>query len=134
MKLAINNSDSIGALASTFCLVHCLVTPFIFVVQSCAASCCAEAPVWWLCFDYFFLIISFFSIRRSTQTSQSETIKYALWTCWVLLLCLILNETIEMFLLSKNILYFIAIILASLHIYNLRYCRCNNNKCCTNNG
>ena len=88
MKLAINNSDSIGALAVTLCLIHCLITPFIFVVQSCATSCCAEAPVWWLCFDYFFLTISFFSIRRSTQTSQSETIKYALWTCWVLLLLL----------------------------------------------
>ena len=104
MKLAINNSDSIGALASTLCLIHCLVTPFIFVVQSCAASCCAEAPVWWLCFDYFFLIISFFSIRRSTQTSQSETIKYALWTCWVLLLCLILTYWSFLFLVRACLL------------------------------
>ena len=47
MKLAINNSDSIGALASSLCLVHCVATPFIFVVQSCAASCCASAPAWW---------------------------------------------------------------------------------------
>lgn len=134
MKLTLNNSDGLGALASTLCLIHCLITPFIFVVQSCAASCCASAPAWWLFFDYFFLTISFFSIRRSTQTSQSETIKYALRTCWVLLLSLILNESIEIFLISKNILYFIAILLASLHIYNLRYCQCNNNKCCTNNG
>ena len=134
MKLAINNSDSIGALASTLCLIHCLATPFIFVVQSCAASCCASAPAWWVFVDYLFLTISFFSIRRSTQTSQSETIKYALWTCWVLLLSLILNESIEIFLISKNILYFIAILLTSLHIYNLRHCQCNDNKCCTNNG
>lgn len=133
MKLTLNNSDGIGALASTLCLIHCLITPFIFVVQSCATSCCASAPAWWLFFDYFFLIISFLSIRRSTQTSQSNTIKYTLWTCWILLLSLILNESLEMFLLSKNILYFTAITLASLHIYNLKYCQCNNNKCCTNN-
>lgn len=133
MKLAINNSDTIGALASTLCLIHCLATPFIFVVQSCVATCCVSAPAWWLCFDYFFLTISFFSIRHSNQTSQSNTIKYSLWTCWVLLLCLILNESIDMFLFSKNILYFIAILLASLHIYNLRYCKCNDNKCCIKN-
>jgi hypothetical protein len=57
MKLTLNNSDGIGALASTLCLIHCLITPFIFVVQSCATSCCASAPAWWLFFDYFFLII-----------------------------------------------------------------------------
>ena len=63
MKLAINNSDSIGALASTLCLIHCLATPFIFVVQSCAASCCASAPAWWVFFDYLFLTISFVDLR-----------------------------------------------------------------------
>ena len=73
MKLAINNSDSIGALASTLCLVHCLATPFIFVVQSCAASCCASAPAWWICFDYFFFDYFFF---RNLQIYKNNTIKF----------------------------------------------------------
>ena len=133
MKLAINNSDSIGALVSTLCLIHCLATPFIFVVQSCAASCCASAPAWWVFFDYLFLTISFFAILKSTKTTQSNFIKYALWSFWLLLLCLIVNESIGIFVLSKNILYFVAVILPSLHIYNLRYCKCNDNKCCINN-
>ena len=132
MKLAINNSDSIGALASTLCLIHCLATPFFFVVQSCAASCCASAPAWWICFDYFFLTISFFAILKSTKTTQSNFMKYFLWSFWFLLFCLIVNESIELLIVNKNVLYFNAIILSSLHIYNLKYCQCNNNKCCTN--
>lgn len=132
MKLAINNSDSIGALASTLCLIHCLATPFIFVVQSCAESCCASAPAWWICFDYFFLTISFFAIYKSTVTTQSNFIKYLLWSFWFLLFCLIVNESIELLIINKNVLYFNAIALSSLHIYNLKYCKCNNNKCCIN--
>ena len=132
MKLAINNSDSIGALASTLCLIHCLITPFIFVVQSCAASCCASAPSWWVFFDYLFLTISFFAIFKSTKTTQSNFIKIALWSFWVLLLCLILNESIEVLLINKNVLYFVAVSLSSLHIYNLKYCQCSDNKCCVN--
>ena len=133
MKLAINNSDSIGALASTLCLIHCLATPFIFVVQSCAASCCASAPAWWICFDYLFLTISFFAILKSTKTTQSNFIKYSLWSFWFLLFCLIINESIEVLLLNKNVLYLVAITLSLLHIYNLKYCQCNQNKCCVNN-
>ena len=133
MKIAINNSDSIGALASTLCLIHCLITPLIFVVQSCAASCCASAPAWWMYFDYFFLAISFFAIHRSSKTTQSKFIKYSLRSFWVLLFCLIVNESIEVLLINKNVMYFVAITLSFLHIYNLKYCQCNNNKCCTNN-
>ena len=132
MKLAINNSDSIGALASGLCLIHCLATPFIFVVQSCAATCCASAPAWWICFDYFFLTISFFAIFKSTKTTQSNFIKYSLWSFWFLLFCLIVNESFEVILINKNVLYFIAISLSFLHIYNLKYCQCDDNKCCTN--
>ena len=132
MKLAINNSDSIGALASTLCLIHCLATPFIFVVQSCAASCCASAPTWWICFDYFFITISFFAIYKSTITTQSNFMKYLLWSFWFLLFCLIVNESIELLIINKNVIYFNAIILSILHIYNLKYCQCDDNKCCTN--
>ena len=89
MKLAIKNSDSIGALASTLCLIHCLATPFIFVVQSCTAACCANAPGWWASFDYIFLLISFVSIYRSTQTTTKKIMKPILWSNFFLLFALI---------------------------------------------
>ena len=46
--------DFIGALASSLCLVHCLLTPVLFIVKACtsSASCCAGAPVWWQVIDY----------------------------------------------------------------------------------
>lgn len=125
-------SDRLGVLASTLCLIHCLATPLIFVAQTCAVTCCASAPIWWLGFDYFFLTISFISVRRSSQITKSTIMKYALSICWGLLFILILNESIEVYLVSKNLLYFVAIVLSGLHIYNLHSCQCNNKKCCTN--
>jgi hypothetical protein len=113
-------------------MIHCLATPFIFVVQSCTATCCASAPAWWVIFDYLFLVISFFAIFKSTQTTGSNVMKYALWTFWFLLLSLILNESLEFILITKNVLYFVAVSLACLHIYNLKYCQCSKSECCVN--
>ena len=54
--------DSIGIIASTLCAIHCIATPFIFIVKACTATCCSDAPSWWLMIDYLFLIISFLAI------------------------------------------------------------------------
>ena len=75
MKIALYKADTVGAIASTLCVIHCLATPFIFVVQSCTAACCANAPGWWASFDYIFLLISFVSIYRSTQTTTKKIMK-----------------------------------------------------------
>ena len=49
--------DSIGIIASTLCTIHCIVTQFIFIARACTATCCSDAPLWWLMIDYLFLII-----------------------------------------------------------------------------
>ncbi|EAR12961.1 hypothetical protein PI23P_10045 [Polaribacter irgensii 23-P] len=67
--------DSLGAIASTLCLLHCIAAPFIFIVQSCSMVCCDSAPVMWSFIDYFFLVVSFFAVYRSTQTTSSYWIK-----------------------------------------------------------
>lgn len=123
--------DRLGVIASTLCLIHCLATPFIFVAQSCAISCCASAPSWWVYFDYLFLTISFFAIRRSAQMTKYKSMKYALLISWSVLFVLIVNESIGMFVLNKNLVYIMAIVLSLLHIYNLNFCKCNEQSCCT---
>lgn len=131
MKLILNKSDKIGVFASTLCMIHCFATPFIFVAQSCALSCCSAAPAWWRWIDYFFLTIAFFAVYRSTKTTSKKIMKPALWISWIALCALIVNETLQLFRIPETYKYIVGTTLAILHLYNLRYCQCKNDKCCT---
>ena len=124
--------DAIGSLASMLCLIHCIATPFIFITQACAMTCCADAPIWWQSLDYFFIVISFFAIYRSTQTSINRKIKIALWMTWFIFFISILNKTAQLFYISNYFIYAAGIILALLHLYNLNYCQCKGENCCVN--
>ena len=134
MKIALYKADTLGAIASTLCVIHCLATPFIFVVQSCTAACCANAPGWWSSFDYIFLLISFISIYRSTQTTTKKIMKPILWSNFFLLFALILNEKIKLIFIPETVTYVTALTLAIMHLYNLKYCQCKSDKCCAQNG
>jgi hypothetical protein len=125
-------TDLIGAIASTLCLAHCIATPFIFIAQSCSMVCCDSAPGWWGAIDYFFLVVSFFAIYRSTQTTSSNLIKPFLWLSWSVLFIIIMNEKRAWFPLSEQAIYFPALTLTVLHLYNKKYCQCNTTNCCTN--
>ncbi|RPG57889.1 MAG: MerC domain-containing protein [Flavobacteriales bacterium TMED191] len=125
--------DTIGSLASTLCLVHCLATPFIFITQACTISCCADTPIWWQSIDYIFIVISFFAILGATKTSTNKIISRLLWITWFIFFALILNKSLGLVYLDKNFGYSAGIILACLHIYNLRYCQCKSDNCCANN-
>ena len=125
-------TDLIGAIASTLCLAHCIATPFIFIAQSCSIVCCDSAPGWWGAIDYFFLVVSFFAIYRSTQTTSSNLIKPFLWLSWSVLFIIIMNEKRAWFPLGEQAIYFPALTLIVLHLYNKKYCQCNTTNCCTN--
>jgi len=115
-------SDDIGALASTFCLIHCIATPFIFIVQSSSLTCCEGAPFWWSFIDFFFLVISFFAIYQSTLNSVKKWLKFSLWINWFFLFVIIINEKTGWFSLNENLIYILAILLIALHLYNKRNC------------
>ena len=131
MKSILFKPDSIGSMASTLCLVHCIATPFIFITQ-CTMTCCAGAPTWWQAIDYIFIVIAFFAILKSTQTSINKIIKIALWTTWFLFFISIINKTIGLFYINQNFTYATGIMLAALHLYNLKYCQCEDEECCIN--
>ena len=124
-------SDSLGALASALCLVHCLATPLIFVAQSCSLTCCSASPTWWQFIDYFFVVISFLAIFRSVKTTTSTWIKPALWISWSLLVLCIVNEKMNWFYLNDNLVYVPALLLVGLHLYNKKYCQCDGATCCS---
>ena len=133
IKSYVFKADSIGSIASTLCIIHCIATPFIFITQACTAVCCATAPVWWQSLDYIFIVISFFAIFKATQTSSNKIINALLWITWTLFFLLIINGTVQQIDISRTFTYITGITLAILHLYNLRYCQCSNKKCCTNN-
>lgn len=130
MKLSIlpyqRNSDLFGAAASGLCLIHCVATPFLFIVQTCSETCCDASPSWWSSLDYIFLVISFLAIYRSSKTSSNRIISRALWSSWIVLAFIILNERLEFFHLPHFFIYIPAIALIILHLYHQKYCQCSD--------
>jgi len=133
MFLSKNKPDNLGAIASALCLMHCIATPLIFIVQSCSVttSCCAATPTWWRAIDYLFILISFFAVYNATKTTSNNWIKPSLWLSWSLLVIIILNEELGLLSLHRNLIYFPAITLITLHMYNKFFTQCDNDKCCT---
>ena len=119
--------DILGTLVSFLCLIHCIVTPFIFIAQT---SCCKNTPIWWSFIDIFFLFISFYAIYWSTKSTTIEWVKYSLWLSWSILSIIIVNEKLTLFFLPEVAIYFPAFALIILHLYNRKYCKCNVDKCC----
>ena len=126
----LKKSDTLGALSSLLCMLHCIATPFLFLATTCGAACCAASPSWWQWLDYIFLIISCIAIINSTKNSNSKFIKYSLWTSWSGLLLFIINLKFNLFYVSEHIKFIPAFSLIALHIYNLKYCQCKEDDCC----
>ncbi len=133
IKLIFKKPDTYGAIASSLCVIHCLATPFIFITQTSVLHG-DKSRIWWSNLDYLFLIVSFLAVARSAKTTSKFYIKPALWINWTILFLLVINEKIEFIALPEIITYIVALSLSVLHIYNLKYCECNNNKCCNHLG
>ena len=114
-----HKSDLIGASASFLCLIHCLATPFVFLVKSSSAVCCSETPTWWQSIDYIFLVVAFFAVVHVTNNHRSkEWMKFSLVISWLGLLLVTLNSTYFLFHITNEIAYIPAISLVCLHLYN----------------
>lgn len=135
MKLAFtlsSRADAIGAIASALCAIHCMATPFIFVAQTQIAERCTHAsPMWWSAIDIVFIFITFFAVRQSGKHSSKSWMANALYTLWALLTFFVINEKIGVTHLSAMFKYSSAFALITLHLYNLKYCQCDEEQCCT---
>lgn len=128
-----NNSDKLGAISSTICAIHCMATPFLFVAKSCSvATHCAQTPIWWKAVDVLFLVVSFVAIYFSAKNSSNSLVKKGLWVSWIVLALIITNDFSHIINLPHWLIYIPAVNLIILHIYNLKYCQCKTDKCCTN--
>ena len=131
MKLIIKNSDYIGASTSGLCMLHCFATPLIFLSQAAAINISPEITFLWYSLNYMFLFISFIAIYYSVKNSSNFLVKVLLYLFWLLLSALIINEGLSIFPVPELYTYISAFSLSSLHIYNLKYCRCDDDECCS---
>ncbi len=131
MKFTEYKPDTIGVLASTLCVLHCIATPLLFIAQAGVAHTNTMALSWWRSLDYVFLAISFFAVYRATHVSSKKYMKVALWSSWSALAATILNEKLELFPIPEVVIYAVTIVLIVLHLYNLNYCQCKTDHCCT---
>ena len=128
MKLTVHKPDTFGAFASTLCMLHCFATPLLFIAQACPGGGCEAAPAWWRSLDYVFLIISFFATQYSAKKTSLSWMPYALFISWALLAAYILIEAFHLFHISHALIYPPALSLVFLHLYNRKYCRCEEDQ------
>ena len=98
-------SDTIGALSSSLCLIHCVFTPFLFVLQSHSSCCSVSTPLWWKSIDYIFLAISFFAVYKSGKETSKTWVKHGFYICWLLLFFIVINERVRWLALSNYAIY-----------------------------
>ena len=120
IKFFIKNSDIFGVISCFLCLIHCISAPLILISSSFIISEYSILYSWWKNLDYLFISISFFMVYFSAQLTKLKIMKYLFWFSWVILFVLIINEKTESIEFSEYITYLAAILLSSLHFYNLR--------------
>jgi hypothetical protein len=130
MKLIIKHSDYVGASASGLCLMHCIATPILFLSQASLISISNEMLFLWQSLNFLFLAISFIAIYYSVQNSSNSYVKILFFLNWLILSALILIELFEILSIAEFYTYIAATSLSILHIYNLNYCRCEDDSCC----
>lgn len=117
------NVDILGALASIICLVHCVATPFLFMVQATTDHHhIHNAPIWWQSIDFIFIGLSLLAVKWSVKKSSKVWIKFTFWLAWSALTLVILNEKIGLLPLSESVIYIPALTLVGMHLYNRHYC------------
>ena len=128
MKISTIHPDNIGATFSTLCVIHCFATPILFVTQSYMLVVLG----WWQALNYVFLLLSFFAVYKTSQNSSNQIVKILLYIFWGILATLLISEEFELFHLPEFITYSTGLTLAGVHIYNKKYCQCDDEECCVN--
>ena len=131
MFISIKNSDYVGACASVLCMPHCMVSPILFMSQTQTVNISSEIPFLWQSINYIFLFISMIAVYFSIKNSTKLFVKILLAISWLSLSFLIINEGLEGFHFPEIFTYISASLLSVFHIYNLKYCTCNEeDECC----
>ena len=131
MKITLRNSDNLGILFSTLCFIHCLITPFFYMTFAGLFIQNELISFSWKGINLIFIILSLFAVNRSTKKTTSKIIKPIFWFSWIFLFFVLFNEEVKFIELPELVSYLSALNLAGIHVYNLKFCGCKDENCCT---
>ena len=123
MRTSIKNPDLIGILASSLCLIHCVITPFLFlsnfliVIETSGGK--QEVLHLWKVLEFGFLILSIWAIYRVTRQKKTLWISYAMYTAWMFLALSVLLELADVHFFQDNPKYIAAAVLIIVHLYHI---------------
>ena len=123
-------TDHLGVLSGTICMLHCAFTPFIFLSQAQLIMTYSEFSFIWNSLNFLFLIFSFIAVYISSKNSSNKYVKILMFLFLGLLTFVIFNELFELYPIQEFYTYLFATTLCTLHLYNLKYCRCVDDDCC----
>ena len=130
MRITLKNSDNLGILSSILCLLHCFITPFIYISFAGLFTQNEFLSFSWKGINLIFIIFSLVAVNRSTKITTSQIIKPIFWLSWVFLFFVLLNEEVKFIELPEFASYISALSLAGVHTYNLNFCGCKDENCC----
>ena len=130
MRIILKNSDNLGILSSILCLIHCFVTPFIYISFAGLFTENEFLSFSWKGINLIFIIFSLVAVNKSTKKTTNKIIKPIFWLSWIFLFFVILNEEVKLIELPELVSYISALNLAGVHIYNLNFCGCKDEICC----
>ncbi len=114
MKTFSKQSDKIGIISSSLCLVHCLSMPLLLSMQPLSSGLDAHAHGH--LFELFFLVFSFVAVYFSTRHTASVPMKYAFYAVLSLFtLGFVFEESLYW---VKYLGYLGSLGLIVLHLYN----------------
>ena len=131
MKITLKNSDNLGILSSSLCLIHCFITPFIYMSFTSLFSQNDFLYSSWKGINIIFIVFSLIAVNRSTKKTTSKIIKPIFWFSWCFLFFVLFNEEVKFIELPELVSYLSALNLAGIHVYNLKFCGCKDENCCT---
>ena len=132
MKITTLNSDKMGIISSVLCLLHCVITPILFISHPNILNTFLESPeLWWRLASLLIIPVSLYAVYRSNKITTNRSLGAIKWLCCIILLATIINEAFEIFSLEEYFSYGASITLGFLHVYNLKYCTCKDDDCCT---
>ena len=118
--LELKNSDIYGATSSSLCLAHCLFTPLLFL-----------SPIWWWSsLNSLCIMVSFVAVYNSVKKTSRKVMKPLFWLGFSILTLSIVNEEFHFLHVPEIFNYSAAGFLAGLHIFNMRFCQCEDEECC----
>jgi hypothetical protein len=114
--------DLLGITASSLCLVHCMLTPVLFISTAVFAlpipDHSQDIPLFWKGIELFFLALSFWSVQQVVKQKPPRWLSGLFFVMWFILVGLVLLEWAHLHVLGDYPKYATGLALIGLHLFH----------------